>query len=632
MTALRSIACCCALLVCAGEAHAAVFSGEVRADGAQPIFCPPSDTAPVALRYYVPDGAKVKAGEVLLRIDAGPAAQQIRTLDAKIEEARAKADKEVAELRLKQVDAELALIDAEAALDTAKVDAAIPRQLQSALDYDRHEAEAERTRDDASLKRHEADDARAAVARRSADGRLEIEKLEVQRIYFQSQVDAAEVRAEHDGTVVHGFDRWLGTRYDEGSPVYPGLEIGTVTSISALSVRAWVLEPDRAGLAAGQTLHLAFDALPGRSTNAKITSISGASQERQEWGPGRYYVVDMEITDAANLKLQPGMSVRVESEAETVAATPAASRAGPPAAHASGEVYAQSSATITPPVVEDLWQLTITQMADDGQVVKRGDPLVTFDGAELQKSLTAKRSELEEKKRTQEKLRLELAERARTETLTVAEARAEADKAQRKTQAPADYTAGVDYKKLLIARRKAELREAKSRERETVAANERSAELRAADADVRRLTADVERLTAALAALTLTAPVDGVFLHASLPWTGEKLEVGKQAFRGMSVGQIPDVATLAVRAMLPERELSRVKAGDPVRVTLEGGSGQALTGHVEEVGIAVHSKSKVEPVPVVDLRIAIDASKVPIKPGQAVQVEIVASEQRVTSS
>jgi multidrug resistance efflux pump len=583
------------------------------------------------LRYYVPDGANVKAGDVLLRIDAGPAAQQMRTLDGQIEQAQAKVDKEVAELRLKQVDAELALIDAQAAYDTAKVDAAIPKQLVSALDYDRYHAEFDRTGHDAELKQHEVDDATAAVARRSSDGRLEVDKLRVQKIYYQGEVETAEVRAERGGTVVHGFSRWFGSRLDEGASSYPGQQVGTVTGEEMLSARAWVLEPDRAGLANGQAVRLTFDALPGIIAPARIAAISGASETRQEWGAGRYYVVDIEIADSAGLKLKPGMSVRVDTDgsAEGAKAITGAAAAAP---RASGEIYAQTTAAVSPPIIEDLWQLTITQMAGDGATVKKGDAVVSFDGAEVQKSLTSKSSELEEKKRTQEKMHLELAEKARTETLTAAEAHAEAVKAQRKASEPEAYVPGVEYKKLLIARRKAEQRDAKSTEREKVAAGERAAEQRAADADVKRLSADVERLKASLAQLNLTAPRDGVFLHMTLPWNGEKLEVGKQVFRGMSVGEIPDVSTLAVRATLPERDLGRVKAGDPVRITLEGGGGQTLTGHVEDVGIAVHSKSKVEPVPVVDLRIALDASKLALKPGQPVQVEIVQNATKLTSS
>jgi multidrug resistance efflux pump len=635
MTVRRSlvhILVLCAATI-AAPARAVVFSGEVRAESAQPIFCPPSDSAPVVLRYYVADGAQVKAGDVLLRIDAGPAAQQIRTLEGQIEQGRAKVDKEVAELRLKLADAELALIDAQAALDTARVDAALPRQLVSALDYDRYHAEFDRTGHDAQLKQHEGDDARAAVARRSADGKLEIEKLQVQQLYYRTQVETAEVRADRDGTVVHGFSRWFGNRLDEGASSFPGQEVGTVTGADVLSVRAWVLEPDRPGLAAGQSLQLTFDALPGRGAAGKITAISGASESRQEWGAGRYYVVDIEIADQAGLGLRPGMSARVESEGTSADGRLAA--AAPILAStpkASGEVYAQSTAAISPPIVEDLWQLTVTQMAGDGAPVKKGDALVSFDGAEVMKSLTAKRSELEEKKRTQEKLRLELAEKGRTEALTAAEAHADAVKAQRKASEPEAYVPGVEYKKLLIARRKAEQREAKSREREAVAADERAAEQRAADADVKRLSADVERMQNSLDTLNLTAPRDGIFLHATMPWNGEKIEIGKQVWRGMSVGEIPDVATLAVRASLPERDLSRVKAGDAVRITLEGGSGQKLSGHIESIGLGVHSKSKVEPVPVVDLRIAVDASKVALKPGQPVLVEIVQNAAKLTSS
>jgi multidrug resistance efflux pump len=631
MTARRSLLYFVAFLAGAGAAHAAVFSGEVGAEGAQPIFCPPSDSAPVVLRYYVADGAKVKAGDVLVRIDAAQAAQQIRKLDDQIEQARAKVDKETAELRVKQVDAELALIDAEAALDTARVDAAIPKALLSALDYDRYQAEAEKTAHDAVLKRQEADDARAAVARRSDDGKLELRKLEVQKLYFQGEVDAAEVRADRDGTVVHGFNRWLGTRYDEGASGFPGQEIGTLTGTDALNARAWVLEPDRAGLAVGQSLRLTFDALPGQAASGRITAISGASEERQAWGPGRYYVVDIAIASTPQLALRPGMSVRAESES-AAAAPVAAVRADAEPARASGEIYAQTNAAISPPVIEDLGELTITQMAGDGQAVKKGDPVVAFDGAQVQKTLTAKRSELEEKKRTQEKLLLELAEKARTETLAVAEAHAEAVKAQRKAEQPETYMPGVKYRKLVIARHKAERREAKSVEREQAAAGQRAAEQRTADAEVRRLTSEVERLEAAIAALNLAAPRDGIFVHAVSPWNGEKFEVGKQVFRGLSVGQIPDVSTLAVRAMLPERDLSRVKVGDPVRITLEGGSGQALSGRVDEVGVAVHSKSKVEPVPVVDLHIALDPSRIPLKPGQPVQVEIRSGRARVASS
>lgn len=311
----RAIAGIALTLLAALPAHAVVLTGEVEAIDAQTLYVPQANSAPVVLRYFVPEGERVKRGEVVLRIDPGESVTQIRELEAQIEQAQAKMDKELAELRVKQVDAELALADAEAAYAKAKVDAALPRELISALDYDRYQGELDSTRRQLALKRKELDTARAAVERRRRDGRLEIDKLEVQREFHTARVAAAEVRAERDGVVVHGFNRgWMeGGRIDEGSSVFPGTEAGEVVRGGAMRVQAWALEPDRRGLKVGQSVRLSFDALPGRQVTGRITAIAGAPEPRQEWGEGRYFAVDIALPADHGLRLLPGMSVRVDA-------------------------------------------------------------------------------------------------------------------------------------------------------------------------------------------------------------------------------------------------------------------------------------------------------------------------------
>jgi multidrug resistance efflux pump len=622
-----------ALLVAAPTTAAAVvFSGQVESGDAQSIFTPPSNSSPVVLRYYVADGARVRKGDVVLRIDAGDSAANIRSYDAQIEQAQSKADKEVADLRLKAIDAEIALIDAQAALATAKVDAALPKSLLSALDFDRYQTEFERAAKDAVLKEQELDATREAAGRRADDGTLEVKKLQTQRAYDQAQVDTAEVHAERAGIVIHSFGVMFqagGGRFEEGSSSYPGQKVGEVAGAGAMRVHAWALEPERRDLGVDMPVDLGFDALPGRMARGKIHAISGAPETKSEWGPGRYFTIDIDIDIDHALPLKPGMSVRVqaqEGESQAVANVPADS--GEPV-RAAGEIYARASAAIVPPQVEDMWQMTITQMITDGQPVKVGDTVVTFDGGELTKKLLAKQSELQEKLRTQEKLHLELAERARNESLATASSRADALKAQRKAGAPEIAVPGVDYKKLVIAKQKAERHEAASEERERAATDERAAEQRMADADVVRLKADVDRMEKGAAALQVKAPRDGVIVHAT-GWDNEKIDVGKQIWRGQSVGQIPDISTLAVRASLAERDMSKVHIGDNVRIILEGGTGQTLSGKIDDIGSSVHSKSRVEPVPVVDLRIALDPTRIAFKPGQAVRVEIAQNAQKGT--
>lgn len=309
-----------ASVLAATPAAAVVLTGEVQAVDSQAIYTPPASMSPVVIRYYVPEGARVEAGDVVLRIDPGQAGSQVREHESQIEQARARAAKELAELRVKAVDARIALVDADAALEVARIDAGIPAALVSALDYDKYQGEHDRAAREHALKQQELAAAEAAVSRRQRDAELEIERLRVQLDYARAQVGASEVRADRDGVVVHGFNRnWIGGRIDEGSSTMPGGKAGEVVSGGAMRVRAWALVPDRRGLDVGQDVRVAFDAIPGRAVTGRITGIGGAPERRPEWGDGRYLAIDVALPGNHGLSLLPGMSVRVIADPEAPA-------------------------------------------------------------------------------------------------------------------------------------------------------------------------------------------------------------------------------------------------------------------------------------------------------------------------
>lgn len=286
-----------------------------------------------------------------------------------------------------------------------------------------------------------------------------------------------------------------------------------------------------------------------------------------------------------------------------------------------GEVFARRSAQIAPPAIDNLWQLNITQLANDGAPVKAGDMVVTFDGGQTQQTLIEKQSALAEKRSEREKLLLELADRERTERLATAEQLSKRDKAQRKASQPESAIARVEYQKLVIERRENETLATLAQERERLAAEQRVQELRLVDAQLTQIQTEVDTLQAAIASLVVTAPRDGVMMHRS-SWNGEKFAIGSQVFRGQAVAEIPDLATLAVRATLPERDLRRLTLGAAVRVSAEGGAGAALDGRVAEIGSVIRSRSRVQPVPVVDVTIDLEGNTSRLKPGQSVRVTV----------
>lgn len=303
------------LALCGAPAPAGplMLSGQVRALDAEPILMPQSDVAPATLRYLVPEGTRVMPGDVLIRLDPGNSLSQLQELEAQIEQAGARRDKELAELRVKAIDARIALIQARATRDKAKVDAEIPREHLSALDFDRYAGEYERARREHDLKVEELAAAQSAVQRRQADAQLEVRKLEAQLGYHRLQVEAAEQRATRSGTVRHDFDPRTGRRYAEGMSAFPGLQVGEVAGDGAMGVRAFALESERGALREGEPVTLRFDALSDVVVGGRIERIAGAPEAKKEWGDGRYFEVDILIDDPAlSQRLISGMSVRVD--------------------------------------------------------------------------------------------------------------------------------------------------------------------------------------------------------------------------------------------------------------------------------------------------------------------------------
>ena len=285
-----------------------------------------------------------------------------------------------------------------------------------------------------------------------------------------------------------------------------------------------------------------------------------------------------------------------------------------------GEVYARDSAQIMPPVVEGMWQFNITQLAPDGAPLEKGAVAVAFDTSTVMKSLAEKNSKLQEKQRELDRLQLELAERERSSQLETEKARAELEKAARKTEQPQELIAGIEYRKLVVARKQAERKLELARELESANAQQRTQELRLVRSEIAQLTADVARLAKAQAELTIAAPRSGIFMHRS-SWSGDKFDVGSQVWRGQTIAEIPDPATLAVRAELPERDYLRVHQGMPARVRVDGGGG-VFPATVASIGRTVRSKSQVQPIPVMDVEIRLDDPEARLKPGQAVRVEL----------
>jgi multidrug resistance efflux pump len=611
-----------------------LFAGEVQAVDSVPIVVPTSNVSPVTLRVFTPEGSRVKAGDLILRIDA-QGGIDLERVELELVQARQNNAREVAELEVRHIEAERALITASAALAKAKIDAALPKAQIAALDYDKYQGELDRANKDLEVKQKAVENAKEAIKRKLEDGELAVRKSQIQIAYAKAQQAQAEVRAARDGVIIHGYDRWSGKRIDEGGMAHIGSTAGHIMGNGKLSVLAFVLEVDRPFLKEGQIVTLRFDAIPDVTVKGKVERIAGAPEAKASWGSGRYFKTEISMDDVSKLPLQHGMSVAVEvlpaaqvndtasvktkANAKTDKAA-SVTKSGAIQINIEGDVLSRQSYALTPPSIQQIWEYNLVMLAPEGTVVKPGQVVATFEANEVGTRLDTHKSSLKEKQRTLEKLKLDHAEAAKAADLTVSEAKSNAEKAERKASLPRELVKRIDYDKLVIERSLfAQLAILAQRQRDAQK-RAKEQEFLGVKTEIAQLQRTIDVLEAGKKGLTVMASRAGTVVHQS-GFDGEKFAVDSRVFMGSAVASLADPEKLYVSAKVPEAQVSLIRLGQIAKVTVPGAN-TVVQAKITAMGPVFHGKSSSRPIVVRDIELEFDAIPKSVKPGTAVQVQL----------
>ena len=597
-----------------------LFAGEVQASDSVPIVVPTSNVSPVTLRYYVPEGSRVKAGDVVLRVDA-QGNTDLERVELEMTQAMQTNAREVAELDVRQIEAERALLMAKAALAKAKVDAALPKAQIAALDYDKYQGELDRAKKDLDVKEKALEIAKEAIKRKVEDGILAVKKSQIQVAFSKAQIAQAEVRAPRDGVIIHGYDRWSGKRLDEGGMGHIGSVAGHIMGTGQLRVVAHVLESDRSFIKQGQVVTVRFDAIPGALVKGIIESISGAPEAKAAWGSGRYFKTDIRLEDAGSLSLQHGMSAAIEAIDPSLATNKkAVNKSAPSQITLEGDVLSRQSYAIAPPSIQQVWEYNLVMLAAEGKQVKEGEPVAIFEANEVGTRLDTHRSSLKEKQRAMDKLKLDQAEALRAADLTVSEAKSNAEKAERKASLPRELVKRIDYDKLVIERELfAQLAQLAVRQRDAQK-RAKEQEMLGMKTEVAQLQRNIAVLEKGVQGLTVNAPRAGTVVHMS-NFNGEKFAVGSRVFMSIAIANLADPDKLYVAAKVPEAQVGLIKLGQIAKVTVPGAN-TVVNAKITAMGPVFHGKSSSQPIVVRDIEMEFDSLPKGVKPGTAVQVQL----------
>lgn len=259
-------------------------------------------------------GAKIKAGDVLVRFD--PQAQTKDYLEKrdKLAELESQLAQKRAEEEIASAKDETALREAENAEKKARLEVQ-KNELVSKIDAEKNEEALEEARTVFQQLRETF-----SLKRKSAAAALKILGLQRDRAreamnYAQSNAAKMTIKSPMDGVVVMN-SIWLGGRMgtvQSGDQVNAGTPFMQVVDPSRMEVRVQIAQPDLGYVKIGDRARLQPDAYPELSMTAELAEISPLGQEGNFSDKIRVFGARF-IVQGSDARLLPDLSVALDLE------------------------------------------------------------------------------------------------------------------------------------------------------------------------------------------------------------------------------------------------------------------------------------------------------------------------------
>jgi multidrug resistance efflux pump len=293
-----------------------LLTGELKAVRAHELTVPRTPQWQVAIRWMEADGATVAAGQKVLELDNSAVASNL-------EERRLAAKRAADALERAQAQATVTLDERafareqrRVARDKAAIDADVPEALLSGRDW--HERRLALRRAEVELAKAEDE---LASARRGAEADVAVARIELDKA--RREVETAEhaiaslsVSAPTPGVLQVADHPWEGRKLQVGDMAWVGMTVLRIPDLAEMQVDAVLFDVDDGTIAPGARAMCTADTYPDEEFPGTVIAITPMAQELRRGTQRRAFraTVALERTDPA--RLRPGMSVKVEVEAE----------------------------------------------------------------------------------------------------------------------------------------------------------------------------------------------------------------------------------------------------------------------------------------------------------------------------
>ena len=289
-----------------------------------------------------------------------------------------------------------------------------------------------------------------------------------------------------------------------------------------------------------------------------------------------------------------------------------------------GEVDASSKVTVSVP--NDIFgEVRITKLIEDGARVEKGDFLVHFDTSEAEERVKSRQENLDNAKADQSSIqaRIESNRKDLDKNLQTQQYSYEQSKIRFEMM---KYESEAKSREAELELKKSELSLKQDEEKIESQKIIDQADLAKAEVQVKRREMRYNQTVDQLNSLTIRSPKAGIavlqeiFDRASN--TREKVKVGDTPHPRMPLIIIPDPSRMIVKTQINEVDITQIKIGQEVFLTLDALPGSKYYGTVTYIAILAHRKEGTENK-VFDIEATINNTDANIKSGMSAQCTIV---------
>ncbi|WP_154222865.1 HlyD family secretion protein [Marinicella rhabdoformis] len=288
-----------------------LVTGVVESSETQHVVMPLVRSFQGKVSELVEEGSFVKPGDFVARIDGSELDSTIESKKEQLDVFEASSDRDVIQLKIELNNADLAYEKAIVDKKVAELKAQVPVNFIGELEYKERQLTLKKANKTLADNRNKLQALKKEMVEKKEEIVLGMKQKKDELDYWKNRLAGLTINAEQSGYVIYSSHPWTGSKYQAGDQVQTGMEVLKISKKEGMKVKAWINAIDVENITLNQEVMVKFDALPNVSSDGKINMISSGGHDKKDWGNGLYYEIDIELLDADDLPLLPGMSAQV---------------------------------------------------------------------------------------------------------------------------------------------------------------------------------------------------------------------------------------------------------------------------------------------------------------------------------